>query len=137
MLKKNTDGSSQKMLWVPLPWWTSQSMIITLDTPCFACRCRAAIAALFRRQNPIPSAPPAAGKFQPPQIVGVVNPENFPVVLVVRGDRHERIEKADALEMIVDRDQAVRGFRVCERGDVEQIVRMVDIRDLIHQHHGE
>src|SRR4030066_137353 len=105
------------MLWVPLPWWTSQSMIITLDTPCFACRYRAVIAALFRRQNPIPSARPA---WCPGGGLG-------------RGYRNERLEEADALEMFVNCNKAIRRFRVCEWGGVEQIVRMVDIRDLFHQ----
>src|SRR4030065_684350 len=115
------------MLWVPLPWWTSQSMIITFETPCCACRYRAVIAALFRRQNPIPSER-AAGKFKIPEVVGVVNPEDFPVVRVVRVHRYERLEEADALEVLVDRDQAVRRFREFERRDVEHIVRMVVIR---------
>src|SRR4030067_235835 len=117
------------MLWVPLPWWTSQSMIITFETPCRAWRCRAVIAALFRRQNPIPSARAAGGP-------GGGAPEAFPVVQVVRAPRHERPEEADALEVLVDRDQAVRRFRMFERGDVEQIVRMVDIRDGFHRGRG-
>src|SRR4030067_223326 len=113
------------MLWVPLPWWTSQSMIITFETPCRAWRCRAVIAALFRRQNPIPPARAARA-----------SRGDFPVVQVARAHRHERPVEADALEVLVDRDQAVRRFRVFERGDVEQIVRMVDIRDVFHRDPG-
>ena len=41
------------MSWVPLPWWTSKSTMATRSTPWAACACRAATAALLKKQKPI------------------------------------------------------------------------------------
>ena len=45
-----------KIALVPLPWWTSQSRISTRSTPCADCACRAATAALPKKQKPIARA---------------------------------------------------------------------------------
>ena len=51
-----TSASAWKMSLVPLPWWTSQSTIITRATPCAAGAWRAATAALPKKQKPIARA---------------------------------------------------------------------------------
>ncbi len=51
-----TSESAWKMSLVPLPWWTSQSTIITRESPCADVARRAATAALPKKQNPIARA---------------------------------------------------------------------------------
>ena len=51
-----TRGSAWKMSLVPLPWWTSQSRIITRSSPCASSAWRAATAMLLNRQKPIARA---------------------------------------------------------------------------------
>ena len=50
---KRTEGSSLKMSFVPLPWCTSKSKIITRAIPRARCACLAAAATVPKRQNPI------------------------------------------------------------------------------------
>ena len=50
----STEGSSPKIAWAPLPWWTSQSTMAIRSMPSSACACRAAIATLLKMQNPRP-----------------------------------------------------------------------------------
>jgi hypothetical protein len=81
--------------------------------------------------------PPAAGDFQQPKVVRVVDAEDFVVVRVVRRNLQQCLEEPDPLEMFVDRDKAFGRFRVFKWGGVEQIVRMVDIDDVFHRDPGE
>ena len=48
-----TRGSARKIAFVPLPWWTSQSTIITRSSPRSSSARRAATATLLNRQKPI------------------------------------------------------------------------------------
>ena len=54
--QNSTRGSAWKMSLVPLPWWTSQSTIITRSRPWASRACRAATATLLNRQKPIARA---------------------------------------------------------------------------------
>ena len=53
MLTKSTSRERWKIAFVPLPWCTSQSTIITRSAPSASRACRAAIATLANRQKPI------------------------------------------------------------------------------------
>ena len=53
MLVTSTSARRRKISAVPLPWWTSQSMIITFSTPCRRIASSAAMATLLKRQKPI------------------------------------------------------------------------------------
>jgi hypothetical protein len=50
---KSTSASAAKIASVPLPWCTSQSRISTRSSPWVPVACRAATAALAKKQKPI------------------------------------------------------------------------------------